>query len=80
MPAVTTPSVRFGAKAKDKEIASESGESSTREDQKWLKKACLRRDGNRCVLSGTYDDDWAAANLTLEQQVTFKTTNTDVRI
>ena len=52
-PAVT-PSPRFGADDSTNEIASEL-ESSSRNDQGWLRDACLLRDNNRCVLTGLYD-------------------------
>ena len=68
--------MRLGAEAGDEEIASEPAESSALDDKGPLKKACLSRDGNKCVLSGSYDHDWAAVNLILEQQVTSKTFRT----
>ena len=49
-----SPSPRFGADDSIKEIASEL-KSSSRNNQGWLKEACLLRDDNRCVLTGLYD-------------------------
>jgi len=63
-----TPSPWFGAAADDEEMTSELAESSSHNDQTWLKKACLKRDGNKCVLSGSVNKNWATVNLTPEQQ------------
>jgi hypothetical protein len=58
-------------------MASELAESSSRNDQTWLKKSCLKRDGNKCALSGFVDINWAIANLTPEQQATVDTWGTE---
>ncbi|KAF8464679.1 hypothetical protein BDZ91DRAFT_783580 [Kalaharituber pfeilii] len=49
-----TPSPQFGAETRVEEIAGDIAASS-RNQQRWLKKACLARDGNRCMLTGVYD-------------------------
>ena len=50
-----TPSPRFNAEHDIEEIASEFHGVSSRNDQVWLKSACLQRDGYKCVISGYYD-------------------------
>lgn len=54
-----TPSPRTGYKESVEKMASQITESARRNSQKWLKKACLSRDGNRCVISGSFDYDTA---------------------
>jgi hypothetical protein len=58
-----TPAVvlspRFNAADDAEEIASEFEGQSSRNDQAWLKKACLARDGGKCVVTGIYDDSIA---------------------
>ena len=73
-PAVS-PSPRFGADDSIEEIASEL-ESSSRNNQGWLKEACLRRDNNRCVLTGLYDLKKAAENLSKDDRKHNATTRT----
>ncbi|KAF8459174.1 hypothetical protein BDZ91DRAFT_742365 [Kalaharituber pfeilii] len=51
---IPTPSPRWGAEEDVEEISSEI-ESVTRNDQAWLKAACLRRDGDKCAITGYYD-------------------------
>ncbi|KAL0640252.1 hypothetical protein Q9L58_000530 [Maublancomyces gigas] len=60
---LASPSPRFGAEHSVEEISSELFESCTRNDQAWLKAACLRRDNNRCVLTQFYDANEADKNL-----------------
>ncbi|KAF8462755.1 hypothetical protein BDZ91DRAFT_765047 [Kalaharituber pfeilii] len=50
-----TPSPQFGAEDDTEEIASKLAYTASRKDQAWLKAACLKRDGNRCVVTGAYD-------------------------
>jgi hypothetical protein len=57
-----SPSPRFGADDSIDDIVSEL-ESSSRNDQGWLKEACLLRDNNRCVLTELYDVDKAEDSL-----------------
>lgn len=47
------PSPRSGWLESVESVASEI--SSSQRQQMWLRKSCLERDGNRCVLSGFYD-------------------------
>lgn len=55
---VVTPSPRFGVDDSIEEI-SEEIESASRAEQAWLKSACLKRDGNKCILTGFYDsNEW----------------------
>ena len=61
---VVTPSPRFGVHDSIEEIFSEI-ESASRAGQAWLKSACLKRDGNKCVLTGFYDvKEWNALGVT----------------
>jgi len=61
---VVTPSPRFGAHDSVEEISSEI-ESASRAEQAWLKSACLKRDGNKCVITGFYDtNEWNALGVT----------------
>lgn len=53
------PSPRFNVADDADEIASEFEGQSSRNDQAWLKKACLARDGGKCVVTGMYDDSIA---------------------
>jgi hypothetical protein len=46
---------RFNADADYEEIASEFEGLQTRNSQAALKKACLKRDGNKSVVTGYYD-------------------------
>lgn len=51
-----TPSPRFGVEDSIEDIASKLVEPATRgTQQKWLKKACLSRDNDRCVLTGAIE-------------------------
>lgn len=63
-----TPSGRFNADADYEEIASEFEGVETRNTQAALKKACLRRDGNKSVVSGYYDTMEAMKLTPNEQQ------------
>ena len=47
------PSPRSGWAESVESVASEI--TLSERQQKWLRKACLERDGNRCVISGVYD-------------------------
>lgn len=60
---LASPSLQFRVEDSVEEISSELFESCTRNDQAWLKAACLRRDNNRCVVTEYYDNDEAAKNL-----------------
>jgi hypothetical protein len=75
-PAVS-PTPRFGGEDSIEEIASELTESSSRNDQKWLKAACLRRDNNRCVISGYYDMNQAIESMTVSELDNIVTADTD---
>lgn len=48
-PATITPSPRLG-------FEGAIVEPSSRNEQRWLRRVCLERDGNRCVLTGLMDD------------------------
>ncbi len=51
------PSPRPGWEASIESVASEI--SPSQRQQTWLRKACLERDQNRCVVSGRYDvEQW----------------------
>jgi len=75
-PAVS-PTPRFGGEDSIEEIASELTEPSSRNDQKWLKAACLRRDNNRCVISGYYDAIIAIESMTASDLDNTVTADTD---
>lgn len=47
------PSPRPGWAESVESVASEI--TSSERQQRWLRKACLERDGNRCMISGVYD-------------------------
>jgi hypothetical protein len=64
---VVSPTPRFGAEDSIEEIASELTEPSSRKEQKWLKAGCLRRDNNRCVISGYYDVNKAMESMTASE-------------
>lgn len=55
----TTPHVtlspRFNAADDVEEISASMETVSSRRDQPWLKRACLARDGGKCVITGAYD-------------------------
>jgi hypothetical protein len=70
-----TPSERFNAGADYEEIASEFEGVETRNSQTALKKACLRRDGNKSVVTGYYDATEAKKLTQHERQglLTFRT-------
>lgn len=55
----TTPHVtlspRFNAADDVEEISASMEAVSSRRDQPWLKRACLARDGGKCVITGAYD-------------------------
>lgn len=57
----TTPHVtlspRFNAADNVEEIFASMEAVSSRRDQLWLKRACLARDGGRCVITGAYDPE-----------------------
>jgi len=74
-PAIS-PSPRFGADDSIEEIVSEL-QSSSRNDQGWVKEACLRRDNNRCVLTGLYDLKKAVKNLSKDDRKRNATTKTE---
>lgn len=46
---------RFNAEAEYEEIVSEFEGVETKNDQTALKRACLKRDGYKCLISGYYD-------------------------
>ena len=48
------PSPRFGMDTDVEELLTEL-EPSTRNEQRWLKDVCLKRDGYKCVVTGSYD-------------------------
>ncbi|KAL9126693.1 MAG: hypothetical protein Q9217_004290 [Psora testacea] len=60
-------SPRFNALQDLEEIASEFDGVSSRNEQSWLKIACLQRDGGRCVVSGYYDSHEAEKLSTSEK-------------
>ena len=74
--AVVSPSPRFGADDSVEEIVSEL-ESSSRNEQAWLKEACLLRDDNRCVLTGFYDVRKAKEILSENERKHIATTRTE---
>lgn len=55
----TTPHVtlssRFNAADDVEEISASMEGVSSRGDQPWLKRACLARDGEKCIITGAYD-------------------------
>ncbi|KAL1962506.1 hypothetical protein VTN77DRAFT_9627 [Rasamsonia byssochlamydoides] len=59
-----TPSItlspRFGLEDSIENVASQITEPATRNSQRWLKQACLSRDGNKCVIAGSFDSQTAA--------------------
>lgn len=69
-----SPSPRFGVDDSIEEIISELVSSSR--EQGWLKEACLRRDDNRCVLSGLYDTRKAKESLSEDERKRTATTFT----
>ena len=52
-----TPSFRFNAQHDVEEISASMEGALTRGDRRWLKRACLERDGGRCVVTGQYDEN-----------------------
>lgn len=54
-----TKSPRFNAVQDLEETASELDGTSSRNDQRWLRRACLERDGEKCVVSNFYDQSEA---------------------
>jgi len=73
---VVSPSPRFGADDSIDEIASEL-ELSSRNEQGWLKEACLLRDDNRCVLTGLYDARKAITSLSETEREHIATIKTE---
>jgi len=73
--ATPTPSPRFGAEDSINEI-SVNLESSSR-DQKWLKRVCLGRENNRCILTGLYDSVKAMGNPEIDP-IFIATTKTEI--
>lgn len=61
---VVTPSPRFGIRNRVQKITPDTEPGS----QKCLKTTCLRRDNNRCVITGAYDNDEAQKHLTLSER------------
>lgn len=51
----TTPHVTPSAADDVEEISASMEAASSRRDQPWLERACLVRDGGRCVITGAYD-------------------------
>jgi hypothetical protein len=68
---------RFNAEVDYEEIASEFEGVVTRNDQVALKRACLKRDGNKCLISGFYDIS-EAMKLPLTERNALTTTPTQV--
>lgn len=52
-----TLSPRFNAQYDVEEISASMEGALTRGDQRWLKRACLERDGGKCVVTGEYDEN-----------------------
>ena len=50
-------SPRFAAMSSIEDVDNEMPDSITRGQQRALRQKCLRRDGNKCVLSGTFNID-----------------------
>ncbi|KAA8905569.1 hypothetical protein FN846DRAFT_744516 [Sphaerosporella brunnea] len=76
---LASESPRIGAECGIEEIASELRESAASdEDQVWLKTACLRRDGNSCVISGYYDVNEAMKAQLPESDIPRATVFTEV--
>lgn len=73
---VVSPSPRFGADDSINDITSEL-ESSSRNEQGWLKEACLLRDNNRCVLTGLYDARKARTSLSSTEREHIATIKTE---
>jgi hypothetical protein len=56
-PATVTPSPRPAAEATVEELASHHIQAATRADQPGLKERCEKRDGYRCIVTGTWHPD-----------------------
>ncbi|KAJ9388363.1 hypothetical protein DTO063F5_2694 [Paecilomyces variotii] len=62
-----TPNPRPGREESVEIMASNIVESASRNDQKWLKECCLKRDGQRCIISGIFDYNYVQKNALDEE-------------
>ena len=67
-PAAVTPRPSEEVELETETVMTEI-ESSTRNDQKWLKTECLKRDGHKCQVSGFYDKTSVMRYSELRQEV-----------